>query len=157
MLADLTTMEKRNCDIKVIALHRGAEYKLSPNQRQRKLAHTLIDNGADVILGGHAHVPGEIERYRGKYIFYSLGNFIFDQDRGKRASGAEFDYIFDYALGRKTVPTYIAMLAGLRIEKFPTGVKILLDKIEMTTMTNGIHTPLDTQTFQALKEKLLVM
>jgi poly-gamma-glutamate synthesis protein (capsule biosynthesis protein) len=74
-------MDERKCDVKVISLHRGAEYHLTPNQRQENIAHTLIDNGADLILGGHSHVPGKIERYRGKYIFYSLGNFIFDQGR----------------------------------------------------------------------------
>jgi poly-gamma-glutamate synthesis protein (capsule biosynthesis protein) len=72
-------MKKMNCDVKILSLHRGAEYRLSPNQRQKELAHSLIDNGADLILGGHSHIPGEYERYNGKYIFYSLGNFIFDQ------------------------------------------------------------------------------
>ncbi len=91
-------MKELNCDAKILSLHRGAEYRIHPNQRQRTLAHTLIDHGADLILGGHSHVPGEIEKYKGKYIFYSLGNFIFDQDRGKRASGPEFDYIYDYSL-----------------------------------------------------------
>jgi hypothetical protein len=140
-------MKKLNCDVKILSLHRGAEYKIHPNQRQRNLAHTLIDNGADVILGGHSHIPGEIESYRGKYIFYSLGNFIFDQGRGKKARGAGFDYIFDYHLQRQTVPTYLAMLAGLKIMKLPTGVKILLDDIAMTSTTDGIHAPLDEETF----------
>jgi poly-gamma-glutamate capsule biosynthesis protein CapA/YwtB (metallophosphatase superfamily) len=111
ILVDIEEMKKLDCDVKILSLHRGAEYRIHPNQRQRNLARTLIDHGADLIIGGHSHVPGEIERYQGKYIFYSLGNFIFDQGRGKKATGSEFDYIYDHILERKTVPTYIAMLA----------------------------------------------
>jgi poly-gamma-glutamate capsule biosynthesis protein CapA/YwtB (metallophosphatase superfamily) len=111
-------MKRLNCDVKALILHRGAEYKISPLPRQRTLAQELIDNGADVIIGGHSHIPGEFEKYKGKYIFYSLGNFIFDQGRGKTAKGAEFDYIYDYELSRKTTPTYISLLVGLQLQKF---------------------------------------
>ncbi|MDR2415588.1 MAG: hypothetical protein LBD75_03080 [Candidatus Peribacteria bacterium] len=46
------------------------------------------------------------------------------------------------------------MLAGLRIVRFPIGVKILLDKLEMTTTTDGVHIPLDAQTIQELRERI---
>jgi poly-gamma-glutamate synthesis protein (capsule biosynthesis protein) len=59
--------------------HWGAEYGLKSNKRQQDFAHALIDSGADLIVGSHPHVVQEIEPYNGKYIFYSLGNFIFDQ------------------------------------------------------------------------------
>jgi poly-gamma-glutamate synthesis protein (capsule biosynthesis protein) len=45
----------------------------------RTLAQTWIDAGAGLILGAHTHVPGAIEEIDGKVVFYSLGNFIFDQ------------------------------------------------------------------------------
>lgn len=48
----------------------------SPNQVQ--LAHLMIDSGADAVVGGHPHVTQNIENYKGKPIFYSLGNFVFD-------------------------------------------------------------------------------
>ena len=38
----------------------------------------MIDNGADAVVGGHPHVTQDIEVYKGKPIFYSLGNFVFD-------------------------------------------------------------------------------
>jgi hypothetical protein len=155
VLADLEEMKKLDCDVKVLSLHRGAEYRLHPNQRQKTLAHELIDAGADVILGGHSHVPGEIERYQGKYIFYSLGNFIFDQGRGKKATEAGFDYIYDYTLKRKTVPTYIATLAGLKIVHFPRGTRILFDTLTMSTTTDGVHQPLDAQTFSGVVSEIL--
>jgi len=43
------------------------------------LAHQFIDQGADLIVGTHPHVVQEVEIYKNKLIFYSLGNFIFDQ------------------------------------------------------------------------------
>lgn len=59
-------------------LHWGDEY-VSQNQYQERFAHELIDEGIDVIVGSHPHVVQGIELYKEKPIFYSLGNFIFDQ------------------------------------------------------------------------------
>jgi poly-gamma-glutamate synthesis protein (capsule biosynthesis protein) len=59
-------------------IHWGDEYK-TQNIYQRAFAHALIDNGVDAIIGAHPHVIQGIEMYQGKPIFYSLGNFIFDQ------------------------------------------------------------------------------
>ncbi|PJA92516.1 MAG: hypothetical protein CO133_02800, partial [Candidatus Komeilibacteria bacterium CG_4_9_14_3_um_filter_37_5] len=55
------------------------EYQHQKNTIQENIAHTLIDSGADLIIGHHPHVVQGKEKYRGKYIFYSLGNFVFDQ------------------------------------------------------------------------------
>jgi uncharacterized membrane protein (UPF0127 family) len=63
----------------VVNMHWGEEYKLKSNSLQQDLAHKIIDSGADLIVGTHPHVVQEIENYNGKLIFYSLGNFIFDQ------------------------------------------------------------------------------
>lgn len=49
------------------------------SKKQIDLAHLMIDSGADLIIGGHPHVIQNIEKYDNKLIFYSLGNFIFDQ------------------------------------------------------------------------------
>ena len=62
-----------------VFMHWGDEYKRISNQNQRTLAHWLIDNGATAVIGGHPHVIQEMEIYQGKPIYYSLGNFIFDQ------------------------------------------------------------------------------
>jgi len=66
-------------DFIIINAHWGAEYKSLSNSRQRQLAHSLIDAGADVIIGHHPHVVQEMEIYNNRPIFYSLGNFVFDQ------------------------------------------------------------------------------
>jgi len=66
-------------DFVIINIHWGDEYKENSNDRQKTLARTMIDMGADAIIGHHPHVVEEMEVYKGKPIFFSLGNFIFDQ------------------------------------------------------------------------------
>lgn len=70
---------KTKTDVLIISIHFGEEYKLVHNKRQEDLAHRAIDSGADLIIGHHPHVMEDIEKYNGKTIVYSLGNFIFDQ------------------------------------------------------------------------------
>lgn len=78
-LGEIIKNAKAECDVLIVSFHWGEEYKLVHNKRQENLAHTAIDNGADMIIGGHPHVMEDIEEYKGKTIVYSLGNFIFDQ------------------------------------------------------------------------------
>ena len=66
-------------DFLIIVPHWGAEYKTFPAEETRQKAKQFIDAGADLILGSHPHVVQNSEEYNGKMIFYSLGNFIFDQ------------------------------------------------------------------------------
>jgi poly-gamma-glutamate synthesis protein (capsule biosynthesis protein) len=67
-------------DHTIVNIHWGQEYQvLASNARQQALAHAFVDAGADVVVGHHPHVVQEIEIYNDRPIFYSLGNFIFDQ------------------------------------------------------------------------------
>ncbi len=63
----------------VVYAHWGNEYEMNATSTQIKTAHSFIDAGADVVIGSHPHVIQPIENYKNKFIFYSLGNFIFDQ------------------------------------------------------------------------------
>lgn len=65
----------------IVQLHWGAEHRLKPEMIQRVQARQLIDGGADCVLGHHTHTAQSIENYKGKPIYYSLGNFIFDQHK----------------------------------------------------------------------------
>ncbi|GBD34309.1 Capsule biosynthesis protein CapA [bacterium HR35] len=71
---------KEKVDILIVSFHWGDEYKKFANQRQQKFARLAIDSGVDLVVGHHPHVIQNIEKYKNKYIFYSLGNFIFDQN-----------------------------------------------------------------------------
>jgi hypothetical protein len=57
--------------------HWGYEYIKTPPPDVRRHAHAMIDNGVDLIVGSHPHVLQGFEIYKQKYIFFSLGNFIF--------------------------------------------------------------------------------
>ncbi|MEL7563962.1 MAG: CapA family protein [Dehalobacterium sp.] len=67
-------------DFVVASFHYGREYFIEPVKEQIDISHFAIDCGADFVVGHHPHVTEGIEEYKGKYIFYSLGNFIFDQE-----------------------------------------------------------------------------
>lgn len=79
-VASLKDVKKKNkIDFLIVHLSWGNEYQEEPDEYQEELAHLLIDAGVDFIVGSHPHITQQHEVYRGKYIFYSLGNFIFDQ------------------------------------------------------------------------------
>lgn len=69
-----------HCDLTVVYVHWGKEYNSSPTDEQRELARKLIDAGADIVIGSHPHCLQPVEKYSHGIIFYSLGNFIMDQN-----------------------------------------------------------------------------
>lgn len=71
---------RSECFYLVVVPHWGDEYETVQNERQTTLAYQFIDVGADLIIGVHPHVVQPVEIYKDKAIFYSLGNFVFDQD-----------------------------------------------------------------------------
>lgn len=72
-------------DFVVVSMHAGTEYEHGPDRTQIQFARLAIDAGADLVLGHHPHVLQKAEEYKGKYIFYSLGNFVFDQKWSRAA------------------------------------------------------------------------
>jgi poly-gamma-glutamate synthesis protein (capsule biosynthesis protein) len=76
---------KTKTDIVVISLHWGIENVFYPSPDQIRFARSLIDNGADIILGHHPHFLQGIERYKHGLIAYSLGNFQFNCDTAFRS------------------------------------------------------------------------
>ena len=68
---------REQADLVVCCFHWGAEKDYAPNANQQKLGHLAIDSGADLVVGHHSHRINPIERYNGKYIVYSVGNFSF--------------------------------------------------------------------------------
>ncbi len=77
---DEITRIRLECDYVVLFAHWGEEYQKIQGDRQTKLAHEFIDAGADLVIGAHPHVVQPVEIYKNKAIFYSLGNFMFDQN-----------------------------------------------------------------------------
>jgi hypothetical protein len=77
--ADIERARERGADVVIVFPHWGVEYDYSPFGGQQDLARDIIDAGADMIIGNHAHYAAAMEVYKGKPIWYALGNFVFDQ------------------------------------------------------------------------------
>lgn len=77
-MSDLQIVQPQ-VDVMILYAHWGNEYVVTADEAIQTLAHQFIDAGADAVIGSHPHVVQQSEIYQGKYIYYSLGNFIFDQ------------------------------------------------------------------------------
>lgn len=78
-MVEAVELAKEKSDFVIVSMHSGYEYKPKPNKRQTEFAHAAIDAGAELVIGHHPHVVQTMEKYKGKFILYSLGNFVFDQ------------------------------------------------------------------------------
>lgn len=73
----ITQADSMGAEIIILSIHWGVEKATAPNEEQIEAAHRAIDLGADLVIGTHPHVLQGIEKYNGRYILYSLGNFSF--------------------------------------------------------------------------------
>lgn len=78
-LVNVLDKASANSDFQIIFVHWGTEYSEHSNKEQRALAKRLVNFGADLIIGHHPHVVQEVGLVEGVPVFYSLGNYIFDQ------------------------------------------------------------------------------
>lgn len=70
---------RKYADFVITHIHWGTEYKTKYDKRQRQIAEVLADEGVDIIIGHHPHVLQTVDVIDNTIVFYSLGNFIFDQ------------------------------------------------------------------------------
>jgi poly-gamma-glutamate capsule biosynthesis protein CapA/YwtB (metallophosphatase superfamily) len=80
-LVDDVSSLRGKADLIVVSLHWGTEYSDYATEDQRKIAHRLVDAGANLIIGHHPHCLQGVELYQGAVIAYSLGNFVYDRQR----------------------------------------------------------------------------
>ncbi len=88
---------REDCDFLIVSFHWGKEFDCYPGDRQIEMAHRAVESGADLIIGHHPHVLQGMEKYKGKLIFYSLGNFVFDRQIPK---GTDESLIIDITFDR---------------------------------------------------------
>ena len=77
--ADIAAARRAGADVVIVYPHWGIEYRATPFAAQQALARSIITAGADMVIGNHAHWVGAMEVYKGRPIWYALGNFVFDQ------------------------------------------------------------------------------
>ncbi len=78
-LFDVFSFAEINSDFQIVYVHWGIEYEQESSLAQKKLANRFVEAGADLIIGHHPHVVQEVDYIDGVLVFYSLGNYIFDQ------------------------------------------------------------------------------
>ena len=116
MRNDVRSLRKR-CDVVIVSMHNGVEYASKPNRSQIGFAHAAIDAGAALVVGHHPHVIEPMEVYKGGIIYYSLGNFVFDQFQRVATQHGEIAEV--YFLG----PQISAALA-IPVKITPTGPEL---------------------------------
>lgn len=99
---------KSAADILIVSVHTGDEYTQNLTDFQKEFSKAVIDVGADLVVGHHPHVVQKSEQYNGKWIFYSLGNFIFDQDFSEETMrGQIVEIIVDNGKLKEVIPRQI--------------------------------------------------
>ncbi len=125
----LDEMNTLGLDYKILSFHWGNEYINIPSYEQISLAHSVIDYGADVIVGHHPHVIQPVERYKKGIIIYSLGNFLFDSPYSKQFKlGMMIELFFN---------------KDEKIDYQAFEVKLSRDKINSVSQSLNIHKKLN--------------
>jgi len=96
VIADVKKAKANGADVVIVFPHWGTEYHAKPNPGQVTLAHRILDAGADMIIGNHPHWTQAMEVYKGKPIWYALGNLVFDQTWSEETmEGMTLELTFD--------------------------------------------------------------
>ena len=82
--AGIAALKELDVDFIIAAMHWGDEGSYQVNSEQITLAHACIDAGADFVYGSHPHTLQPFEEYKGKYIYYSMGNWTFGGNTNPR-------------------------------------------------------------------------
>lgn len=134
---------KAESDLVIAYPHWGNEYRDRPDAQNVELAHWLIDQGVDLVIGGHPHWVQGFSSYKGKPIVWSLGNFVFDQDWSKETQQG-------LAIELNITPE------AIRILPVPLSIKVSQPKKEVGTILAARLETLakisDSELQQAIKE-----
>ncbi len=141
-LDNMNLLKEQSPDIIIAVFHWGEERATVPNMSQQELAHTAIDNGADLVIGHHPHVLQGVEKYNGKYILYSLGNFCFGGNKNPPDKDSMiFNQVFFFKDG-KLLDIENASIIPCSISSVPH-------------INNYQPTPLSEDEFTRVKEKII--
>ncbi|WP_314590088.1 CapA family protein [Paenibacillus terrigena] len=159
---DIRALREAGADVVVIALHFGIEYQREPNSTQQQLTRSLIQAGADIILGSHPHVIQPLEQVkvtesdgsvRKGYIIYSMGNFISNM----KDEYTDYGVIFSADI-QKTFPSCKIEIRNVDTQLTWTqktgkgnARKYVVLPVEKTIQEHQLN--LSVSTYQALKKK----
>jgi len=101
---------KNEVDVLIVMVHWGVEYTNQPTKYQKLVAVDLINSGADVVSGSHPHWVQPIDYINAKPVFYSLGNFVFDQpwsEETKNGLVIQLTYQNSKIINTEKMPVYM--------------------------------------------------
>jgi poly-gamma-glutamate synthesis protein (capsule biosynthesis protein) len=104
-------LTKSVADIVIVSMHFGEEGDVSPDPNEIEIAHSIIDSGANIVIGHHPHVVLPIEVYSDGLVAYSLGNFVFDEDSYDKSAGLLLELFINkdkkiYVIPRNVIINY---------------------------------------------------
>lgn len=96
-------------DVVIVLPQWGIEYAPEPEENQRVWAQEFLDAGASLVIGNHPHIVQPVEEFHNGLVFYSLGNFVFDQEHDFRREGMVIQAVFSGSQieSWKILPVYI--------------------------------------------------
>lgn len=133
---------KKKADLVIVAAHWGVERVSTPNADQTRLAHAFVDAGADLVIGGHPHVLQGLEYYKGKWIAYSTGNFIFTRSTNEetwKTAVFQASCSRDAACSMKLIPYEAAL--GQAVPMLDDANRLLLE--QMAKLSPGVRVNAD--------------
>lgn len=111
---DLVESSSRKTDVLIVGIHWGVEYTPEPTNSQRVWAQKFIENGAGMVIGHHPHWVQISEEINSKPVYYSLGNFVFDQmwsEETKKGLAVRLIFEGDEIVKKEELPTYMSSFA----------------------------------------------
>lgn len=123
-------------NILVVSFHRGVEYADEPSAQERRLLRSVVDAGADLVIGHHPHVVQPVEEYRGALIAYSLGNFVFDQmwsEETREGVVGRFTFSGDVLSSFEFIPVSIEAVGQPQIVTDHAGASRILSRLRMSS------------------------
>ena len=116
-----------SADVVIPVMHWGWEDPTA-NARQRALARLMIDAGADAVVGGHPHQLQDTDQYKGKPIFYSLGNFVFE---GFPDPVNNIAWVVRLSVDRKGVRAWQAHQVNIDKQGLPHAAKRAMQEVKL--------------------------
>ena len=116
-----------NADVVIPVMHWGWE-EPTANARQRALARLMIDAGADAVIGGHPHQLQDTDQYKGKPIFYSVGNFVFE---GFPDPVNNIAWVVRLSVDRKGVRAWQAHQVNIDKQGLPHAAKRAMQEVKL--------------------------
>jgi len=107
-------------DVLVVGVHWGSEYQAKAGLRQREWAKKLVEVGADVVAGHHPHWVEDDEKINGKPVYYSLGNFVFDQmwsEKTRQGLAVKLTFEGTGLVGEEKLPIFMTSWAQPEFSK----------------------------------------